>query len=79
MKNRFAAAAQRTPSWVPMFLRGDRPFPFDRIDEVAKFFQHSPENLIAPLTDEEVKRSSEALKGFRRRASARPLKRSAAS
>ena len=79
-KQGFAKAADRTPSWVPMFLRGDRPFPFERIDEVATFFQHTPEQFIAPLTDEEVKRSDEALKQFRRRRSdPRALKRARAS
>jgi len=66
-KQGFARAAKRTPSWVPMFLRGIRPFPFARIDEVAIFFQYTPEQFIAPLTDEEVKRSDDALKRFRRR------------
>lgn len=66
-KQGFAKAADRTPSWVPMFLRGDRPFPFERIDEVAAFFQHTPEALIAPLTDDEVQRSVELLKRVRRR------------
>jgi hypothetical protein len=66
-KQGFAKAADRTPSWVPMFLRGERPFPFERIDEVAAFFQHTPEALIAALTDEEVARSSDLLKQFRRR------------
>jgi len=70
MKHRFAKAADRTPSWVPMFLRGERPFPIDRMDDVAKFFQYTPERLIAPLTDEELKRSTEALRQFRRRAPA---------
>jgi len=70
MKNRFAKAADRTASWVPMFLRGERPFPFERIDEVASFFQHTPEMLVAPLSDEEVKRSSDALKKFRKRVEA---------
>jgi transcriptional regulator with XRE-family HTH domain len=65
-KQAFAKAAARAPSWVAMFLRGERPFPFERIDEVARFFQYTPETLVAPLTDEEVKRSSEALKEFRR-------------
>lgn len=66
-KQGFAKAAGRTPSWVPMFLHGKRPFPFERIDEVAKFFQHTTEALIAPLTEEEVTRSDEALKQLRRR------------
>src|ERR1043166_952697 len=79
-KQGFAKAADRTPSWVPMFLRGDRPFPFERIDEAERFFQHTPEQFIAPLTDEEVKRSDEALKQFRRRRSdPRALKRARAS
>lgn len=78
MKHRFAQAAKRTASWVPMFLRGERPFPFDRIDEVAAFFQHTPEALIVSLTDEEVKRSSELLKQFRRRSQPR-IKRAVAS
>jgi hypothetical protein len=79
-KQGFAKAAARTPSWVPMFLRGKRPFPFDRIDEVASFFQHSPEALIAQLTDDEVKRSDEALKQLRRRRpEPRAMKRSVAS
>jgi len=70
MKYRFARAAERAPSWVSMFLRGERPFPIKRIDDVAKFFQYTAERLIAPLTDEELKRSTEALKQFRRRAPA---------
>lgn len=74
-KQGFAKAADRTPSWVPMFLRGERPFPFDRIDEVATFFQHTPEAFIAPLTDAEKKRSDEALKKLRHRSAPRALKR----
>lgn len=79
-KQGFAKAAGRTPSWVPMFLHGKRPFPFARIDEVAAFFQHTPEAFIAQLTNEEVKRSDDALKLLRRRRlDPRALKRSVAS
>jgi hypothetical protein len=63
-----------------MFLRGIRQFPLERIDEVGAFFQLTPEGLIAPLTDAEVKRSDAALKRLRRRRpEARALKRAHAS
>jgi hypothetical protein len=82
-KQGFAKAAKRSPSWVPMFLRGERPFPFERIDEVALFFQHTPEAFIAPLTDDEVTRSDGAFKQLRRqhrrRAGQHVLKRARAS
>jgi hypothetical protein len=78
-KQGFAQAADRTPSWVPMFLRGKRPFPFERIDEVATFFQHTAEGFIAQLTNEEVKRSDEAFKQLRRRSKLRTVKKAAAS
>lgn len=64
-KNRFAKAAKRPPSWVSAFLGGTRPFPFERIDEIAKFFQLETDRLIAPLTDEE-RRASSALDLLRR-------------
>ena len=60
--NAFAVAADRKPSWVSMFLRGTRPFPFERIDEVAEFFQSTPVKFVAPLTKGEIERASEALK-----------------
>lgn len=85
-KQGFARAAARTPAWVPMFLRGDRPFPFERIDEIAAFFQHTSLTFIAPLTDEEAHRSAVALKQLvkpvrarARRANERVKKRSVAS
>ncbi len=65
LKHRFAKAAGRSASWVSMFMRGARPFPFEKIDEVAAFFQHTPEKLVAALSDEDVKRSTEALKKYR--------------
>lgn len=78
----FAMAAGRSTSWASMFLRGKRKFSFDRIDEVAAFFQHRPEAIIAPLTPDEVKRSDDALKRFpqrRHRPTVRAVKRAVAS
>lgn len=66
-KQGFAKAADRAASWVAMFLRGERPFPFERMDEIAVFFQRTPDALIAPLTELEKKRSDDALKQLRRR------------
>lgn len=60
-KLRFAKEAGRKAPWVTMFLNGERPFPFDRIDEIARFLHLTAETLIAPLSAEEVRRSSELL------------------
>ncbi len=68
---KFGEVVGRGPAWVSMFLRGERPFPFDRIDDVAKFFHNSVDMMLAPLTAEELKRSSESLKSFRRSRAAR--------
>lgn len=62
---KFATVVGRKPSWVSMFLRGDRPFPLDSIDDVAKFYHCSVEALLAPLDPQEVKRSNELLRSFR--------------
>ena len=47
LRKRFGEAAGRGSAWATAYLKGDRKFPLDRLDQVAKFFGTTSETLLA--------------------------------
>lgn len=51
VKRRFGEVAGRGPAWVTAYLKGDRRFPLDRLDQVAAFFGITPEALLQGINE----------------------------